>query len=145
MKITALAIGILMFGGVMIGISQLYGGVQIAYAPGGTANSSTFAKYNETAMRINQSTTKIANSLTKVAAKGFGDIWGTITESSVLFLDVVGLFMEIPNIMVTFMETSFGFLDIFGNVKWFVIIASSAIIIIVVMRGVAIVFKSEEP
>lgn len=145
MKITALIIGTLMFGGVMLGVAQLYGGVQLSYAPGGTANSTVFSEYNETAMRMNATISKIEGSMTRIGEKGFGDIIGTVVESSVLFLDMAGLFMEIPNIVITFINQSFGFLDILGDVKWFIIIATSSVVVVVVMRVVAMVMKSEEP
>ena len=143
MKMTPLLLGMLMMGGTMLGISSMYGGVQSAYAPGGTANSTIFVKYNQTMMRINGTMTDIETRTTGIMNKGWSDIIGTMTDVSFLFFDVGGVLLEIPNIVLTFISHSFGFLDFLGEAGWFIVVVGCAVIVVVIMALVSIFFKVE--
>lgn len=141
MKITPLIIALVVFGGTMLAVSMLYGAVQVSYAPGGTANSSTFEAFNQTMTDINVTMSDIEAQTTGALNKPWSD-WTKYADMAFAFVGAGGVLMKVPGLFITFMSRSFSFLDVIP--MWFRIVLGMIIVIIVVMRVVAIFLKSDD-
>ena len=145
MRITPILLAMLMMGGTLLGISSLYGGVQLAYAPTGsnTANSTTFVKYNQTMSDISSTMSDIENHTISITNQGW-NLPGIIVDTSLLFLSVGKVLVQIPNMAVSYISYSFGFLDFMGGAGWFITVITLAVIVIIIMRIVAMFLRSDE-
>lgn len=141
MRITPLIISIIVFSGVMLGISVYLGGVQLAYNPGGTANSTTFEAFNQSFAKINQTMSSFEDKITGLAeSKGPLDAFMDIGLATI---DVLGIMTQLPNLVIVYISQILGFMP--GIVpSWFVVMVTVTIVTIFVLKLVSVVSKTEE-
>jgi len=141
MRVTPLIISILVFSGVMLGISLYLGGIQSVYMPGGTANSTTFGAFNESFIKINSTMSSLHEKTAGIAS----DKPALLQYYDILLatVDVFGLMFQMPGIIISYVSLSLQFM-VGSTPSWFLVMIPIVIITIFALKIVSVVTKTEE-
>lgn len=134
MKVSEMLIGLTLFCGIMIGMSNFYIDVHNTYNVSYTSNrfnSTTFNYFDS----INATVSKIEYQINHINVDPT-----IIFDLGILFWETVKLFLQVPKLFFGLIETSVGFLML---PAWVTTMLSIVIIVAVVFVIVKIVFKVE--
>lgn len=142
MKITPMMLGILFGTSVLLGMASFYGDVQDSYSLTNSTPESSFFTFNETVGKLNTTASDLEQKAVGMYRKGILDRT-KYTDAIMAFVDVGIIILQMPGILTTNVDKINTMLPGFVP-AFFTFMIMTAIVLIIVLRVVALVTKSDE-
>jgi len=147
MKLSSILISTLIVAGIIIGLGNAYVEINNAYTSVQenltVESESTFSRVNSTFSEVSGYMSDMENRTIGIASKfpNF-DIFGGLIDTGLLFLDVIGIILEIPNVLTNIVNIGLETIGI-PVPSWVVSVSLGVLVIIVVLKVVGILLKRE--
>lgn len=141
MKLATFLIGVVLFGGILIGGATYYGGIQDIYSPSNSTSSADFDKFNETWTDYSGKLGQSLNKTVGLGEKGITDpsLWAGAFGVAI---DVASTIAKTPNMAMTFVNFGFSILP-FPVPQWAQILIFLMILITIAVIVIRIVLGRE--
>ena len=141
MKLTPLIISMVALSGIALGVITFYGAAVTTYNPANSTLTAEFDTFNRTFEEYTEKMGQIENKTVGAATKPWSD-WTKIQDATLAFLGVGGIILDLPELMISFVNTAGGMLPMIPS--WFKLMIMTIITIIFALRVAAIFTKTDE-
>jgi len=140
MNLLSIVIGIIIASSVLIGGSIYYKDIVDTYAPTNATSSAEFDKFNETYDKMAELSGSFENHTIGFTTKSLIDP-SKYSDALMAFIDVGGVILQIPNIMIDTVNNAFSFIPVIPD--WFRYMTYTIISIVIVFVVASVVLKRD--